>query len=202
MGFTLNIHHFVTRQLAGPRLQKLLQTGFRVFVGIDQGQAFELAGQPSQHAFAGGLHVRVEVDCTDQRLKGVSQDRFAAKTTAFQLTGAQAQVFTEVETTGQYGQGLALDQPCAQARQLAFAGLGKALEQRFASDEVKDRIAEKLEAFVVAPGKTAVRQGQQHQLLVLEGVSELALEAAQRNAHSVPTRSSWSIFNALFKSTS
>ncbi|MNN12499.1 hypothetical protein D3C81_1254930 [compost metagenome] len=226
MRLTLDIHHFVARQFAATRLQELLQAGFRILVGIDQGQLVEIGCQPGQHAIARRLHAGVQVDGADQRFGGVGQDRLAAETAALQLARAQAQVFAQVKASGQYRQGLALDQPRAQARQLAFAGLGEALEQRFTGDEVEDRIAEELEAFVVAPGKTAVRQGQQHQLLVLEGITELALEAAQGNAHSVPTRSSWSKFsphawargshfatryaaigatvgfNALFKSTS
>ncbi|MNC33613.1 hypothetical protein D3C75_820160 [compost metagenome] len=107
-------------------------------------------------------------------------------------------MIAQVETTGQAGQGLPLDQARAQARQLAFAGLREALEQRFAGDEVENGVTEKLQALIVAPGVTAMGQCQEHLVLVLEGVTELSLQTGKGSTHAA-TRS---LFNALFKSTS
>ncbi len=114
MRITLDIHHFVARQIAGARLQKFLQAGFRILVGIDQGQAFQFVGQPSQYPLTGSIHTGIQVNGTDQCFEGIGKDRLTAKTTAFQLPRTQTQILAQVETTGQDGQGLALDQTCAQ----------------------------------------------------------------------------------------
>src|SRR5690606_7502254 len=98
----------------------------------------------------------------------------------------------QFEATGQHSQGLALDQPRAQARQLALAGLRETLVQRLAGNEVEDGVAEEFQALVVAPGEAAVGQRQEHQLLVLETMAELALEAGEGLAHWARTRNSLS----------
>src|SRR4051794_41164261 len=41
-------------------------------------------------------------------------------------------------------------------RELTFAFIGKALEQCFADDKAEYRVAQKLEAFIVAPGRRDV----------------------------------------------
>lgn len=51
------------------------------------------------------------------------------------------------------------------------------VEKRLAGNEVEDGVTEKLQTLVVASGIAAVRQSQEHQLLVLELIAELALEA-------------------------
>lgn len=157
MGLTLDIHHFVAGQFTGTRLQELLQAGLGVLVGVDQRQAVELGRQPGQHTLTRHFHASIQVDRTDQRFQGIGEDRLTAETAAFQLTGTQAQVFAQIETAGQYGQGFSLHQARAQTRQLAFAGL-ETLEQRFAGDEVEDGVTEEFQPFVVAPGKTAVSE--------------------------------------------
>ena len=176
MRFALNIHHLVTRQLTGTRLQKLLQPGLRVLVGIDQCQALQLVGQPGDDPLASNVHARVQINGTDQRFEGVGQDRFAAVTAALELTGAQAQIFAELESTRQHRQRLALDQTGAQTRQLPLTGLRKMIEQRFTGNEVENGVAEKLQTLVVASGIATMGQGQEHQLLILELITEPALE--------------------------
>jgi len=178
MGLTLDIHHFVAWQFAPAGLQEFLQAGLGIFVGVDQGQAFDLGRQPGGDARLGRFHARIQIDGADQRFKGVGQDRLATETAAFQLTGAQAQVLAQAKTTGQHGQGLALHQPRTQARQLAFTGLREAFEERFTGNEIEDGVTEEFQAFVVTPSKTAVCEGKDHQFLVLEGVAEQVLETA------------------------
>ena len=95
MRFALDIHHFVTWQVAGTRLQVLLQACFWIFIGVDQGQGLEFASQPGQYAITGSFHARVEVDGANQRFKGVCQDRLATKTAAFQFARTQAQVLLQ-----------------------------------------------------------------------------------------------------------
>src|SRR5690606_18740535 len=188
----LDVHHLVLGQFAAPRLQEFLQAGLGVLVGVHQGQAVQLVGQPGQHAFAGPLHAAVQVDGADQGFQGVGEDGFTAVAAALQLARPQAQVIAQAEAAGQHGQGLALDQARAQARQLAFAGLREALEQRLAGDEVEDGVAEEFQALVVAPGEAAMGEGQEQQLLVLKGVSELALKAIEWGVHWTLTRNSLS----------
>jgi hypothetical protein len=130
----------------------------------------------SQATRARPLHAGIEVDRTDQRFEGIGQDRLATETAALQFAGTQAQVFAQVETTGQHGQGLTLHQ--ARARDSWPSRASGKREQRFAGDEVENGITEEFQALVVAPGKTAVGQGQEHQFLILEGVTELTLETA------------------------
>ena len=54
------------------------------------------------------------------------------------------------------------------------------------------RVAKELQALVVAPGETAMGQGQNHQVLVLEAIAELALEAGKVRVHGIRTRNSLS----------
>ncbi|MCY1398769.1 hypothetical protein D9M71_138090 [compost metagenome] len=194
MRLTLNIHHFIAGQFARPRLQEFLQARLRVLAGVDQRQAVEFVGQPRQYAIARRFHARIQIDGANQGFQGVGQDRFAAETATLQFARTQAQVFAQVKTACQHGQGFTLHQARTQARQLAFARLRETFEQRLAGDEVENGITEELQTLVIAPGETAVGQGQDHQFLVLEGIAELTLETAQGNAHNVPTRISWSNF--------
>ena len=87
----------------------------------------------------------------DQRLEGIGQNRFAAVATALEFTGAETQVITKLEAACQNGKRLALDQPGPQPRQLAFTGLRKMVEQRLASNEVEDGVAEKLRRSLLRP---------------------------------------------------
>src|SRR5690606_38019808 len=135
------------------------------------------------------------VNRPDQCLERVGENRLSTETTAFQLARTKAQIFAQVKTTGQQRQSLALHQPRPQAGQLAFASLGETLEQRLASHEVENGITEKLQTLIVATGKNAMGQGQDHQFLILEGVAELTLKAAQGYAHGLPTLNCLSNFN-------
>jgi hypothetical protein len=50
------------------------------------------------------------------------------------------------------------------------------VEQRLTGDEIEDGVAEKFQTLVVASGIATMGQSQEHQLLVLELITEPALE--------------------------
>jgi hypothetical protein len=50
------------------------------------------------------------------------------------------------------------------------------IEQSLAGDEVEDGVAKELQTLVVASGVATMGQSQEHQLLVLELITEPALE--------------------------
>ncbi|CRS42511.1 hypothetical protein PAERUG_P7_London_17_VIM_2_06_09_00408 [Pseudomonas aeruginosa] len=192
MGFALDIHHLVARQVAATRLQELLQAGLGVLVGVHRGQLAQLRSEPGDDPLARGVHAGIQVDGADQGFHRIGEDRLAAEPAALQLARAQPQVVAHLEAARQQGQGLALDQSRAQARKLAFASLREVVEQRLADDEVENGVTEELQALVVAPGVAAMGQGQDHQVPVFEGIAELALESVQRITHGMRTRNSLS----------
>src|SRR5690606_26069967 len=130
-----------------------------------------MSGEPQQYAFARRLRTTVQIEGADDGFGGVGKNRFTAETTTFQFARAQPQVITQLETLGQCRQRRALHQACAQAGKLSFPGLRKALEQRLGSNEVENRVAEKFQAFVVAPPQATVGQCQNQQVLILETVA-------------------------------
>src|SRR5690554_4130521 len=79
MWLALNINHFVVWQLDTTRLQKLLQPGFGILVGIHQRQAGKLRLQPGQHTLAGALKAGVQINCADYGLGGIRQNGITAK---------------------------------------------------------------------------------------------------------------------------
>src|SRR5690606_17297398 len=126
---------------------------------------------------AGCLHATVQIDGADDRLGGVRQDGFTAEAAALELTRAKPQVLTQFEPLGQLRQGHSLHQSGTQTRQLALPGLGEALEERLRRDEVENRVAQKLQALVIAPTQAAVGQRQDQQILIPETVSYLPFQS-------------------------
>ena len=73
--------------------------------------------QPLDHR----LHRRqaaVEEDRPAQRLQGIREDRLAAEAAALELPGPELQRLPERELGGDLGEGLAADEPGAQAAQV------------------------------------------------------------------------------------
>jgi len=148
----------VARQGVAPGLQSLLQAGlgvFGVFGGVDGGHA--LAVKPA-YDLLGSHEVGVETDGSKRCLQRVSQNGWPVVTAAFQLALAQVQVIAQFQLVRQFGQGVLVNQVGSQARQLAFAELGKTVEQHARNRVVEDAVANELETFIIGGAKAAMRQ--------------------------------------------
>ena len=110
-------------------------------------------------------------------------------TAALHLAGPQPEALAQVEFPRHHGQRLPLDQPGPQTGQLPFPRGRKALEQRLADHEIDDRVAQKLEPFIIGAADAAVRQRQFQQRRITKVVANSAAEALQRITHVIPIES-------------
>src|SRR5580765_7338668 len=139
------------------RLQPLLQARFRVLV-VHRRRGSQPWRDERAHEFAAGDPATVEMNGGDERLERVGQDRIATEASALQLSRTKVQRVAQVEFARDRRESRLAHEACAQARQLAFVGLRKFLEQKLGDDHIDQRVAEEFESFVVARPGAAVGQ--------------------------------------------
>ena len=121
------------------------------------------------------MKITVQVNGPDDGFHGIRQDGFPAITTAFEFTGAQAQVLAELELPADFRQGHTFDHACPEAAQLAFPGFFEVEEQMFGDHHIHDRIAQKLQPLIVLVAVASVGQRQQQPFRFPELVADPAL---------------------------
>lgn len=140
--------------LAGSsRLEVLLQCGFVVTDGSTKGVA-RLHGEVEFRN--GGLDdvplnegtssskTTVEVECSDDGFKGVSEQGGFLSTATLLLSATKKEEVSEANARGYITEVTAADKRGAKASQFALTGGGKAAEEGFCNSKTKDGIANKL----------------------------------------------------------
>ncbi len=168
---------FIARQRRSPRLQVLLQLGLGILVRDAGLEPREPRGVPPPHDAERRIGARIEADGAEQRLDRIGEYRIALASPARGFAGAQAQRGAQAELATDLGQRLAPHQADPQAVQLALAQRRVARIELGRDAEVQHRVAEELEAFVVAGAEARVRQRQFEQLAAREVVPDTGLQA-------------------------
>ena len=179
MRLALDIHHLMARQLDGNCRNScrrvlgslLVSTRVRPSSSLVNQSRTRARPHPCQHP---GRWRRSGFQC-------IGQNRLTAKPPLFNSPSPGAG--THPARNLGPAQGSRHDQARAQSRQLPLAGLRKRSNNASPATQVEDGITEEFQTLIVAPGETAVRQCQEHQLLVLEGMTEPTLETGKRLAH-------------------
>ena len=100
-----------------------------------------------------------QVDRADEGLECGREQGWAACAAGAQLTAAEAEVSVQRQLLGQAGEGRAVDEGCPVGGEATFIGVGKTLVQQPADDQAQDRVAQELEALVVARDQPGILVG-------------------------------------------
>src|SRR6266851_2205389 len=140
----------VLRGWASTALQEFLQGGF--FVAVSNAVAtFDqhvLEKRPAQH-FAGRGKPRIQVKCRDYGFKSVCEKRRLLAARGLLLAATQPKMLTEVQSSGGTLECLGVHHASSALGQLALRPIGEGRKQVFAGKQIENRVAQKLEAFVV-----------------------------------------------------
>jgi len=145
-------------------------------------EAREAPGVPLAHHRERGFGAGVEADGAQHRLHGVGEYRVALAPPARGFARAEPERGAQPELAPDPGQRLAAHQADPQAVQLPLAQRGVARIELRRDAEVQHRVAEELEAFVVAGAEARVRQRQFQQVAARELVPDAGLQARQVGA--------------------
>src|SRR6266849_4515359 len=138
------------RGRASTALQEFLQGGF--FVAVSNAVAafhqcvFEKC--PAQH-FAGRGKPRIQVNCGDHRFKSVCEKSRLLAASGLLFAATEPKMLTEVQTSGGTLQCLGVHHASSALGQLALRPIGEGGQQVFAGQQIENRVAQKLEPFVV-----------------------------------------------------
>ena len=133
----------------GNGLEELLQPAFWVVVGGVDLQAFEEFARFRQDDAADGYEVTVEIHGADERLEGVGQGAGAFASSVCLLAAAHHQVASDAEALGEDAEAVAGDDAGTDFGQVAFAEVGKLIEEMLGENELEDGVSEEFEALVV-----------------------------------------------------
>ncbi len=136
----------------------------------------EYAAKKAREDRERAIDTGIEHDTAQNRLYRVGQYRIARAPAAACLALADTQEIPQSELASDFGQRLAAHQTCAQPAELALAQPRKASVQLFRNTEIKQRVTEELETFVVVRAKTAMRECEFQQLAADETVTYTGFE--------------------------
>ena len=168
----LLVDHGVAWQRQPPPLHELLQPGLGILQHFRGRQRIDARTDHRLDQRPGRDHATVEQRRAEDRLQRIGEDGFAQVAAALEFAGTQPDVIAELEFAGDLGQRPVAHQARAHSGKVAFRGVGPALEQQRGNGEVQQRIAEKLQPFVVRIAAAAVGQGLLEQAGVLEGIRQ------------------------------
>src|SRR5581483_11837657 len=172
----------------------LLQLGFVIALG---GRSAYLVGEKAFDDGLGGGEAAIAVDRADDGLEGGGEDRGLEAAPALLFALAKLQAIVDADFEGLGGQRAAVNDRSALLGQGTFLGGRKTPHQQVGDGKVQDRVAEKLEAFVMRlAGRRGARMGQRdrQQLTAGETMAERAfksyrVEAGVRLALGSPSQS-------------
>ena len=160
-------------------LQCFLQHGFGIFAFVIEADAADPAGKQVADDLFGSVEIRVEADGGKHGFHGVGEDGRPSETAAFEFAVAQQQGIADFEFRCDFGQCVLIDEVGAQAGQAAFGQVGEGVVEHFGYGVVQDGVADKFEAFVMAGGVAAVREGAGQQFGLFESVLQFLLDVLQ-----------------------
>jgi len=122
---------------------------------------------------------------TGLRRRGHRGRRTATETAAFAFTFTQNELLAEPDFLGDVGKRRVSDQSGTQSAEIAFACVSVQIENDRGCDEIENRVAEKLQAFVVAARGAAMGQSPLKQRVVAEFIVEMGFEPSNGAVQSV-----------------
>src|SRR6202790_2764033 len=140
----------VLRGRAPTALQELLQGGFLVAISNTVAAFYHRCFEKrcAQH-FARRCQPGIQENCGDYRFKCVCQQGRLLAPCGFLFTATQPQMFTKVQTSGGTFQRLCIHYASTTLGQLALGPLREGCEEVFACKQIKDRITQKFQSFIV-----------------------------------------------------
>lgn len=163
---------FVDRQCQPLRLQQFLQTGLGVLV-VGASRVGNTLIEQIAHAVAASLPTAVEVDGGDQGLERIGKNGIAPETATLELARAKSQLIAKFQISRHASQRWFAHQARTQPRELTFVCLRETFVQHLGDEQVDQRVAEELQAFVVARADTAVAQRTLVQRDIAKNMGEL-----------------------------
>lgn len=178
---TFTGNKFVNGQIKRARLDQLLKSRLCVLrrAQTDLCDAF---GKQALNYTATSIPARIQKNGSQARLKRIGKDRFAPMPATFHFTGAQMQSLPEFLAACDFSQRGTIDERRTQTRHLAFISARMRLVDQFGNQRIDQRIAEKLQAFVVpapgtAMGQRLLQQGAIGKLVAKQGITHIACYA-------------------------
>ena len=161
-------------------LEGFLQGGFVVFSLRFEIGAFDAFGKQVPHHFLRLGEIRIKANGGKHRFHSIGKDGGSSESAAFQLARAQIKPVADIHFQSDFRQHAFIDQARAQTRQLAFGQLGERVKQHFGDGVVQNRIADKLETFVVFRMVAAVGQRLLQKRGIFEMVTQFILNGGMR----------------------
>lgn len=145
------------------------------------------------HEREDGLQAAVQVDRAEHRLEEVGEDALLAGAAAALLAPAEARVLAELELARALGEGDAVHERRARAREVALRPVRVGLVEEAGDGEPEHRVPQELEPLVAVPlpllvGAGRVRERGAEQLRIGEAMAEPCLDRAQRRTERVLRR--------------
>lgn len=180
MGGTVYREDFVFRQAMLVRLEMFLQPCLGVLPATIEARLVQRALEQRQDDLFSQYGPPVEVDRSAQGLETIGENRRPRMPPRTKFSGAKLQVVAKLQHSRDCRQGFPSYERGPEAAQLALGGLRKTLVQCIRDDQSENRVAEKLQPFIVHAVGTAVSQCLLEQFPRAEGIVQTTFELAWR----------------------
>ncbi len=162
----------VDRDINCPALENLLQPRLGILQIVLAWQVSQTALEQDIYGFPYRLDTAIQVDCSQHGFESVRDDRSAAIPTALQLPGAKLEPLTQSDLIADLCERFTSNQMCPQSAQVALVSLWQSQVQPLRDEHPEDRVAEKLEPFIVVASRATMSES----LLEMSGNAELVGE--------------------------
>ena len=171
-------------------MQNLLQAAFWVVVGRVDFEVFEEFAGFGQDDAADGDEIAVEIHGADERLESIGKRAGALASAVGLFAAPHHEVASDAEALGEDVEAVARDDAGADFGEVAFAEVGKLIEEILGEDELEDGVAEEFEALIVEVMALGfvTEAGMGERFREQQGVAEFIFEALFERVHAGRTQ--------------
>jgi hypothetical protein len=183
MGSPRDINDLIGGKRKPIRLQFFLEPGLCVLGYAPSLDICNPVRKQSAKDLPAGVDIRIQKYGAYERLDGVGQNRVAVAPPTFELSAPKPECRTQLEIPGHRCQGITPHEQGPEPSELTLARVGIIQKQLFRNQKINNRVAEKLQTFVVSGTGTPMSKRAFEQSLILERIPEAARNLARNVIH-------------------